>query len=212
MTISYAVTVCNEFLEIQRLLPFLIENIRKEDEIVVLYDSTNGDKEVENYLRKMNAEKTLFQWHSFEFKGDFAEFKNHLTTLCSKDYIFQIDADEMIPEHLFKTLPDVLNDNSLQMYKLPRINTVEGLTEEHIQKWGWNVNEEGWINFPDYQERIYKNDYPRIKWKFKVHEKIDGYNAFGMFPPSPVWSIIHTKDIKRQEKQNELYSKIRSNG
>ena len=51
MRISYAVTVCNELAEIQRLLPFLIENKREEDEIVVFYDSNNGIKSVEDYLR-----------------------------------------------------------------------------------------------------------------------------------------------------------------
>jgi hypothetical protein len=58
MKISYAVPVCNEFVEIQRLITFLLENKRDEDEIVVLYDSNNGDPEVETYLRKMNADKT----------------------------------------------------------------------------------------------------------------------------------------------------------
>ena len=38
MKLSLAVTVCNEYDEIQQLLPFLIENKREQDEIVVLYD------------------------------------------------------------------------------------------------------------------------------------------------------------------------------
>ena len=29
---------------------------------------------------------------------------------------------------------------------LPRVNTVEGLTDEHIQKWRWNVDEKGRVN------------------------------------------------------------------
>jgi len=51
MKITYAITVCNEFIEIQRLLNFLLEHKRHEDEIVILYDSVNGDPEVEAYLR-----------------------------------------------------------------------------------------------------------------------------------------------------------------
>ena len=51
MKISYAITVCNESQEIQRLIPFLINNKREEDEIVVLYDSENGTKSVEDYLK-----------------------------------------------------------------------------------------------------------------------------------------------------------------
>ena len=66
MKISYAIPVCNEFVEIQRLITFLLENKRDEDEIVVLYDSNNGDKEVEVYLRKMNADKSFISDEAFE--------------------------------------------------------------------------------------------------------------------------------------------------
>ena len=38
MKISYAITVCNELEEIQRLIPLLKEIKRQEDEIVVLLD------------------------------------------------------------------------------------------------------------------------------------------------------------------------------
>ena len=34
MKISYAITVCNEFVEIQRLIHFLRKNKRQQDEIV----------------------------------------------------------------------------------------------------------------------------------------------------------------------------------
>ena len=56
----------------------------------------------------------------------------------------------------------------------PGVNTVEGLEDKHIQKWRWSINELGWINWPDYQWRIWKNK-PEIKWKNKVHEVLDGY-------------------------------------
>ena len=103
MKISYAITVCNEFVEIQKLLTFLIENKRQEDEIVVVWDSKNGDKDVETYLRKMNVEKTYFNWFPYEFEGHFANLKNYLTELCTGDYIYQIDADEMVSEYILKS-------------------------------------------------------------------------------------------------------------
>ena len=46
MKISYAVTVCNEHEELDRLLLILIKSIRKEDEIVVQCDEDNTTKEV----------------------------------------------------------------------------------------------------------------------------------------------------------------------
>ena len=45
MKISYAITVCNEFIEIQRLLHFLLKHKRYQDEIVILFDKANGDIE-----------------------------------------------------------------------------------------------------------------------------------------------------------------------
>ena len=39
MKISYAITVCNELKEIKRLIGYLVEGKRREDEIVILFDS-----------------------------------------------------------------------------------------------------------------------------------------------------------------------------
>jgi hypothetical protein len=207
MKISYAIPVCNEFIEIQRLLTFLISNKRPEDEIVVLYDSVNGDKQVETYLRKMNVEKTYFRWHPYAFDGHFANMKNYLTGLCKGDYIYQIDADEMVDEHILKLLPQVLESNDVEVLRVPRINTVEGLTQEHINKWGWHVNEQGWVNFPDYQWRIYKNN-AGITWVNQVHEALTGYRSVAALPADKEWCLLHLKDIKRQERQNAYYDTL----
>lgn len=207
MKISYAVTVCNEFVEIQRLINFLINNKRKEDEIVVLWDSKNGDKQIETFLRKMNVETSLFRWHSYAFKGHFANLKNHLTELCTGDYIYQIDADEMVSEYVMKLLPQVLETNNVDVVRVPRINTVEGLTPEHISRWKWHVNERGWVNFPDYQWRIYRNT-PEISWHNKVHEVLSGYETMAVLPTDEEWCLYHHKDIQRQERQNEYYSTL----
>jgi len=206
MKISYAITVCNEFVEIQRLVNFLVKNKRSQDEIVILYDETNGDIEVENYLRShsINGE---FIWHKAPFKNHFAEWKNHLTNLCTGDYVYQIDADEMVSHYVLDNLPMVLQYNSVDILKVPRINTVEGLTQEHINKWKWGVNEKGWVNFPDYQWRIYKNN-NKIKWVNKVHEVLEGYKTMSYLPTEEPWCLQHPKTIEKQEKQNEFYNTL----
>lgn len=208
MKISYAIPVCNEFVEIQQLTTFLLKNKRSEDEIVVLYDSKNGDKEVENYLRKMNTEKSLFRWESYSFDGNFAAMKNRLNSLCTGDYIFQIDADEMITEYMVRILPQILAANTeTDLIRVPRINRVEGLTEAHIQKWGWNVDEKGRVNWPDMQWRLYRND-PRIRWHGEVHEKIIGHATHAILPIEEDFALIHNKTIERQEKQNNYYETL----
>ena len=207
MKISYAVPVCNEFVEIQRLLSFLIQNKRKQDEIIVLYDVKNGSIEVGEYLREASSEGE-FTWHKYAFDGHFADMKNELTLLCNGDYIFQIDADEMITEVLIGNLPEILESNpDNEVYLVPRVNTVSGLTQEHITKWRWNVDEQDRVNWPDYQWRIWKNK-PEIKWVNKVHEKLEGFKTFSPFPQNPELALQHPKTIERQEKQNKYYEKL----
>jgi len=206
MKISYAIPVCNEFVEIQRLITFLLKNKRQEDEIIVLFDSNNGSKSVEDFLRSksINGE---FNWVPYKFDGHFADMKNKLTSLCNGDYIYQIDADEMVNEYVLRLLPQVLEQNDVDVLMVSRINTVKGITQEHINKWGWKVTDQGWINFPDPQFRVYRND-KKIKWKNKVHEILEGYKTISHLPTEEEWCLIHEKDIKRQEKQNKLYENL----
>ena len=199
-SISYAITACNEHVELDRLLNQLSSSIRGEDEIVVQMDITATDevKDVVNKYKLMNYFHPL--------NKDFATFKNNLKGLCTKDYIFQIDADEYLSEELLTYLPAILEDNhSVEMFSLPRINTVEGLTQEHIRQWGWRVDERGWVNYPDYQNRILRNK-PEIYWINKVHEKIIGAMTTTEIPPG--LDLIHPKTIDRQEKQNNYYNTI----
>ena len=206
MTISYAITVCNKIEELTKLLNFLQVYIREEDEIVVQYDEQSVTDEVKDYLNLMEKMHN-YTIVGFPLNKDFASFKNNLKQNCTKDYIFQIDADEIPHEALIEYLPEVLESNPVDVVFVPRVNTVEGLTQEHIQKWRWNVNENGWVNWPDYQMRIYKRT-DDVMWMNKVHEKITGFNNFSNFPAEEHWSLYHPKEIKRQEKQNQFYETI----
>jgi hypothetical protein len=202
MKISYAVTAFNEIDEIQKLIPQLLEFKRSQDEVVVLYDN-NGTKEVFDYLQSIKGIKLVWD----NFNGHFADWKNKLNFLCSGDFIFQIDADELLSEEMFESLPLILESNpEVDLYYVPRINTVSGHTQEHIQRWGWRV-ENGKVNYPDYQTRIYRN-VPYIKWKNKVHEVIEGHKQYTALPAVDELSLIHPKTIEKQEKQNDYYNTL----
>ena len=205
-TISYAITVHNELEEIMKLLDFLNNNIRVEDEIVIQYDESGVTNEVMEFL---NIKQKIHGYNviGFPLNNDFASYKNNLKLHCTKDFIFQIDADEIPHEVMIAYLPQVLEENPVDIIFVPRVNTVDGLTQEHIQKWRWNVNERGWVNWPDYQTRIYKNT-EDVTWMNKVHEKITGYNTFSNFPAEEHWALYHPKKIDRQEKQNKFYETI----
>lgn len=207
MKISYAITVKDEIVEIKKLIDFLLQHKRKIDEVVVVYDSNNGSKAVESFLRAQNVETTHFRWYPFKFQGHFAALKNYLTGQCDGDYIFQIDADEMPHERLMKLLPEIIQNNPVDVIQVPRVNTVEGLTSEHIQRWGWNINDYGWVNWPDYQWRIYKN-IPEVSWKNRVHEQLQGFKTLSQIPPTDELALHHPKDIQRQEEQNKYYDTL----
>jgi len=202
--ISYAITAHNEHEELDRLLKQLDGGIRDVDEVVIQVDST-ATEQVMDVIFKYPA----FSVHQFALKGNFAAFKNNLKSKCTGEWMFQIDADEYLHPKLLKFLPDILSTNpTIDLFLVPRINTVEGLTQEHIQKWQWRVDENGWVNFPDYQTRILQN-HPRINWVSKVHEVITGHTSYAMLPPEEDYCLIHPKHIARQEAQNLFYSTIR---
>ena len=175
MRISYAITVCNELDEIKRLVPFLHQYKRPEDEIVILWDE-NGDINVYQYLIDVSEERKDIRYYRDYFQNHFAEWKNKLTSVCKGDYIFQIDADELPNELLIENLHIILENNQSDIILVPRVNIVQGITPQHLQAWGWKQNEKGWIQWPDHQWRIYKN-IPEIKWENKLHEVLNGYKT-----------------------------------
>jgi glycosyltransferase involved in cell wall biosynthesis len=207
MKISYAITVCNEFDEIIKLITQLLNYKGENSEIVVLLDTPKASPELIEYL-ELQAEANYITLIESEFDNDFAHWKNFLNSNCKGEWIFQIDADELLNPDLIINLEDILDGNpDKDMIVVPRINIVNGLTESHIQKWGWRVNEKGWVNFPDVQTRIYKNS-EKIGWINKVHERIVGFESYTSFPTDEVYCIMHIKDIERQEKQNNYYNTL----
>lgn len=201
MIISYAITVCNELEELKALLGFLRVNKRKEDEVVVLVDTSDEKSTyVLDYLKTLDFVETF----SDRFENDFASWKNKLSTICKGDYIFQIDADELPKKELIDNLPLILENNNIDLYCVPRINLVEGITQEHIRKWNWTIDSSQRINFPDYQTRIYRRS-ENIRWSGKVHEQLTGAKTYTLIPAEDQYCLVHKKSIDRQERQNNYY-------
>jgi hypothetical protein len=207
MKISFAITVCNELEEIKKLVPFLLENKRIQDEIVVLYDNKNGNPEVLEFLLPYNKLPNVQTWRGLDWDNNFADWKNKLNDYCTGDYIFQLDADEMIEAGFVKSVSEIVGLNpEVDLFYLPRVNTVDGITNEHIKMWNWRVDENNRINFPDYQGRIYRKG---LMWNNKVHEKIVGAKIYSILPiDESGYFLQHHKTIKKQEQQNNLYNTI----
>jgi glycosyltransferase involved in cell wall biosynthesis len=201
--ISIGITVCNEVKELEALLSHLDDRaLPPEYEIVIQIDKDNYDREILNSVIDRGIKH-----YFFPLNKDFASYKNELIKHCIGEFIFCIDADELVPNELLELLPEILEGNpGVDLYLLPRINTVEGITQEDILKWGWRY-ENGRINYPDFQSRIFRNS-PNIRWRNAVHEVIEGHKQFSVLPMEDRFSIIHHKSIEKQTKQNQFYNTI----
>lgn len=210
--ISFAITTHNEGHYVRTLLNQLVSFCDETGNEVVVLDDHSTDEETIDALQWARTSK-MFQLGYRRLKSavhvtSFAEHKNYLNSLCGGEYIFQIDADERLHDVLLESVVPLVEMNpTIDLFLVPRVNTVDGLTDEDVRRWGWRVNERGWVMYPDYQTRLYRN-HPNIRWEGKVHERITGFKTMSSLPAEEEWSIIHEKDIERQRKQNDFYNTI----
>ena len=207
MIISYGITVHKEAEELKRLLDVLYKNIDDNDEIVVCVDGEDDAVrfELDIYSKKFYDDSRVMKVYQRELNKDFASQKNSVIENSIGDYVFHIDADEYPNEILINQLKQILTINDVDLVWIPRVNTIDGMKDEHIKKWGWKVTEKGWVNYPDYQARVFKND-EKIRWERPLHEVIRGYKTYSHLPPHEELSLYHPKTIERQEEQNMFYN------
>ena len=210
MSISFAITAYNEHEELQVLLSQLEQIAKSDDEIVIQLDSKATHEVLSLVDQFINRDFTFtVKKCVFDLNNHFADFKNNLKSYCTKDWVFQIDADETLSETFSRVIHEVLDANDgIDLIAVPRVNIVKGLEQNDIIQWHWQVNSQGWVNWPDPQHRIFRNK-PEVKWVNKVHEVIVGWKTYAELPSEDdSYALYHIKDIDRQRKQNEFYSKI----
>jgi len=203
--ISYGITVHNEAEELNRLLEVLLKNIDEEDEIVICDDFSNRETiDVIDHWDLHSSDLRQLKVYKRKLENDFAEHKNSVIENSTGDYIFHIDADEYPNETLLQQLKQILEINDVDLIWVPRVNTVEGFTNEDVQRWGWRINEKGWVNYPDYLSRIFRNT-EKIRWERPLHEIITGCKTYAHLPPHEELSLYHPKTKEKQEEQNKFY-------
>ena len=202
MNISYGITVHNEVDELERLLGKLLVNIDEEDEVVICVDG--DDIGVKDVIKLYSIDSRVIHYDR-KLDGNFADHKNSVIEKSSGDYIFHIDADEYPNKILLQQLKEILTINDVDLIWIPRVNTVDGFTQEDVQKWGWRVDEKGWVNYPDYQARVFRNR-EDIRWTRPLHEYITGCKTYAHLPPHEELSLYHPKTKEKQEQQNKFYN------
>jgi glycosyltransferase involved in cell wall biosynthesis len=143
MKLSFAICTHNESDYIDDLLNKLTFWLWKpqtksdphEYEIVVIDDFSDGP--TLDILQKYSKHFPI-QIHQHSLADNFSAHKNFMNSKCSGEWVLNLDADEWVPESLLDIIPLIIESNpQVEAYWVPRINTVEGLTLKHVQKWHW---------------------------------------------------------------------------
>lgn len=201
MKITYAIMVCNESRDLYSLISFLKNVIDEEDDINVLIDTAHSTESVKSVIEHFKDDVVTCER---AFDGNFAEHRNFHISKCTGDYIFVLDPDEMPQELIIKRIKEVISTTGADFLMIPRINIVLGATRKWCEDhdFGDKVNELGWINWPDYNGRIFKNN-GIIKYGNALHEKIQGYTNMKLIADNPGLALYHIKSV---DKDNNRWS------
>src|SRR6185503_8790931 len=209
------ITASTEIDTLGRLLALVCSEVycitrKPVDEVVILLDSSAKDNQ--KTLEILRPYQDLVVTHPLN--NNYGAHKNFGVEQCKGQYVFQIDGDELPPETLLgENLDELLDSNpDVEAYAVPRINDFRGVTVEHANQWGWQLTTSAKfkrpiVNFPDPQWRIFKRD-PRIRFKGRLHEKIEGFNSYTHLPASEEYALYHDKTIETQIKTNLRYNQM----
>ena len=175
-----------------------------QDEILVICDNSKGFESKLNQIMNEICVGIDTKFVSTTLNNNFADFKNNLVKFATKDYILQIDADEIMCSNFVPNLKQVLELNpEIDCYTIARENYVTDITDDYLNEQGWYKDEKYRINYPDRQYRLFKNN-GKIFWKNKVHEVLYGWRIVANLPDA--MSLMHTKTFMKQKLQNIFYA------
>lgn len=164
--ISVTILVKNGELHLQKVLSSL-QNFPE----VIVYDTGSTDKTLSIAKRFPNVKV---------FEGLFEGFgptHNKIAELCSYDWIFSVDSDEVLSENLAQILP-TLSLNPQRVYAFPRYNFYK---QTHIKWCGWH---------PEKHLRLYHKKKTRFSESL-VHEKIEAKNFTIETIPYPLYHYTY---------------------
>ena len=76
--ISYTITVCDEEIELNLLLNYLINSITDDDEIIIQADNERVTEEVEEVVEHYIDKFKSITYVKFPLNNNFSQFKNNL--------------------------------------------------------------------------------------------------------------------------------------
>ena len=132
----------------------------------VITDGGSTDKTI-SIIEEYNANLIHRKWDdNFEIQ------KNTSLDAANHEWRIWIDADETYEPIFWNQLCWYIrdaNNRGVDCINVPRINTVEGITQEFADQQAWNLSYFNWVNYPDYQQRIFKS---HCRFAGRTHERI----------------------------------------
>tara|TARA_B100000287_G_scaffold387405_1_gene395965 strand:+ start:801 stop:1445 length:645 start_codon:yes stop_codon:yes gene_type:complete len=196
MRLTYTIQVCNESRELYSLLNFLKNTIDENDVVHVVVDSNRKTERIDLVL---NEFKDFIKMFERPFDNFYENSTFHIEK-CDTEYLFHLDADEMPQEFLIQNIKNIIEETGGEIIAVPRINIDPGYTEKFLKECNYSINNLGWINWPDYQTRIFKKcDY--IKWTNEMHTKLSGSEKVILLKDEPRIALWHIKSIEKEKSR-----------
>ena len=124
LKLSAVISVHNEESQLAECL----KTLEFADEIVVLLDKCTDDSEV--VARKFTNRIVPGAWPKEGAR------RNAGIEACTGDWVFEIDADERVPEGLSREIRHVVETSSADWHEVP----VDNYIGERLVRWGWGAS------------------------------------------------------------------------
>ena len=138
-----------------RSLKWALESVYRHLDEIIIVDSGSTDNTLE--IAKQYTDKIYFN----EFK-DFSDQRNFAIKKCTGDWIFTMDADEVMGENFFEFKKYL--GKSYRAILFPRYNLVSLDPIVHIKTT---------YHYSDWQARVFKND-GNCYYVYPVHHQLKG--------------------------------------
>jgi hypothetical protein len=200
-SIGYMILCKNEDSSLELLLKQITKLKAPQDKVYVVRDK-NGNNNKTKYILESYKDEII----AFEKPVDKAihDQKNWLAKQSDTDYLFYLDADELLDERFYTIVHQLIEGNDVDVFFLPRTNIVIGITEEYRASRGWKLDEKGRINWPDVQDRLFRNK-RGIHFNPIPHGRLIGQDTYTMLPEEELYAIYHEKSIEKQKSDNEWH-------
>jgi glycosyltransferase involved in cell wall biosynthesis len=139
--VSFTILTHNEGPELKRILDQISTFKTLWDEVIIVDDYSTNEETIRIHEWAKNdavLQAKVIQRHT---EGDMVAQRNFANKQCKNEYIFSIDADELLESNLAKSFREILViNNDVEYFRLPRVNKVSGISITHVSNWHWGIS------------------------------------------------------------------------